>query len=316
MIKNQDKFVSGEQLSEKLKISRAAVKKIVGKLLKLGYVIEAKTGLGYRLISLPEYPEGMAVSAILKRWGFENIEYNFYERLESTQDEAARFLAKNRFKLFQGRHVVFLALEQSKGRGRFNRSWYSAKGGLWFTIIFSQPVKVEKMPFYNLQVVISIIDFLKQTFGFKPMLKWPNDIVVDGRKLAGILTSARVEIDVVSHLVIGVGINVNNDFPEDLEESSVSLKQIVGRKSNLLELFVNLLPRLVADLENLKHRDTAELVMRANELLWKRNEEALISDFAGRKVKALIKEIGSRGELICEVEGKKEVFFSAEVLSI
>ncbi|MCX7831592.1 MAG: biotin--[acetyl-CoA-carboxylase] ligase [Actinobacteria bacterium] len=310
LLKNYGRFVSGEFLSKEIGVSRAAIKKIIASLKKNGYGIEAKTGLGYKLSKLPNYPEELAVKAFLKLKGFSDFEYRYFDIIDSTQDEAARFLARNRFKLNDGKCVIFAAGEQTKGRGRFHREWYSSQGGLWMTIIWNDFIELENLPFYSLMVPINIATFLKDAFNLDAKLKWPNDVVVRDKKIAGVLLSARIEVDVASHLVIGIGINANNRIPKKINKIAVSIKDLTGRDANLLDLMIDLLSRLFKEME---YVNPQIIVEKANNLLWKKGEFAEVSDHHGNKFKAKIKRIGKRGELICEVNGEERRFFAAEV---
>lgn len=307
---NEGQFVSGESLSEELGVSRAAVKKMIDKLVENGYGIEARTGLGYRLFSLPSYPEENIVNAFLDLKGIHNIVYFFYRQIESTQDEAVRFLARKSGQLEKEKHYVFLALEQLKGRGRFNRKWFSSQGGLWFTLVYNKIVEIESLPYYSLAPAITLTEYLNDFYNLNAMLKWPNDVVVNGKKIAGVLASARVEVNTAPQTIIGVGLNINNEIPDPIKEVAVSLKELTGREINALEFFINLLVKLVRDLDSLI---PGIVVEKANRLLWKKGEIGLVSEPDGKKIKALIKEVGKKGELICEVNGRERSFFSAEI---
>lgn len=315
LLKNQDRFVSGEVLSEKLGVTRVAIKKSMSKLNSLGYDIEARTGLGYRLKKLPDYPEEKAVISLLKARGIENVYYKFFERIDSTQDEAARFLSKHRFRLDRDRNFVFLALEQTKGRGRYFRSWHSSKGGIWFTTIYSEFVEVEKLPYYNLSVAISVADYLREKYGIEAELKWPNDVMIGEKKVAGILTTARIEVDVASHIVIGVGINVNNDIPQELSGIAVSVKSITKEEINLLTFFIDVFSLMLDNLKMVEKEGGKPIVSRANDILWKKGQVTVVSDFRGNRFEAKIVKIGDRGELVAETDEGEITVFAAELFN-
>lgn len=309
-MKSYGRFVSGEYLSKEIGVSRTAIKKIIANLINNGYGIEAKTGFGYRLTKMPDYPEELAVKSFLKLKGFSDFEYRYFDIIDSTQDEAARFLASNSFKHSDSKCIIFAAGEQTKGRGRFHRKWYSSKGGLWMTIIWNDFIALENLPFYSLMVPLNVATFLKDAFNLDAKLKWPNDIVVKGKKIAGVLLSARIEVDIASHLIIGIGLNVNNLIPKEIKKIAVSLKDLTGRDINLLDLIIDLLSRLLKEMNNVNPRIIVE---KANNLLWKKDEFAEVSDIQGNKLSAKIKRIGKRGELICEINGEEKSFFAAEI---
>jgi len=126
---------------------------------------------------------------------------------------------------------VIVAKEQNNGKGRQGRSWHSPKGGLWFSIVF-KPRKMKDMNFYTKLASVSLYEFLEK-IGIKSTIKWPNDILYKGKKLAGILTEGIYEGAVPKVIVVGVGLNVNNDIPEELSDIATSIKEIKKEKINV-----------------------------------------------------------------------------------
>jgi|GEM_PF-6801836 len=310
LIKNQGSFVSGSNLSQKLGITRTAIKKIMDRLANKGYLIEARTGSGYLLSKLPDYPDSYAVQAILNSMGLSNINYFYFPEIDSTQNEALRFLTSKGFKLEPGQHYVFAAGRQTGGKGRMGRSWYSEEGGIWITFVFNQTIFVKELPYYPLAAVLAVIDFLQGYFGISCKLKWPNDVVYRDRKIAGILTGGRVEVDIASQLLIGVGVNVNNELPPELKSRVVTVAEVTGEKQELLSPTVNLITNLYFGLSNMKPRD---VIARSNQLLWKKNEEGVVTGPSGKKERVLVKKISSSGGLIAVVNGERKTIFSAEI---
>jgi len=124
--------------------------------------------------------------------------------------------------------TVVVAATQTKGRGRFGRVWYSPEGGLWFSVLF-KPRKMLKPHFFTRACSVAVVRALKK-FGIESHLKWPNDGYCDGKKIAGILTESVFEEDVLKAIIVGVGVNVNNDLPDHLVEKSVTMRELTGRK--------------------------------------------------------------------------------------
>src|SRR5574337_1152321 len=198
---HQSEFLSGEKLSKSLALSRAAVWKNIKKLKSLGYKIESRPKIGYRLrqntnLLLPwEISDGLQTDIIGRK-------IYYFDKVDSTQNYA--------LKLSQKPHEngsVVIAERQTKGRGRLNRRWISPKGGIWLSILLRpnfEPTYVSLFPMVtSLALAISIEKILK----IKTELKWPNDVTVNADKVAGILIDASIESNTIDYLVIGVGIN-------------------------------------------------------------------------------------------------------------
>jgi len=222
ILRSEKDVVSGEMLSNRLGISRVSVWKHIKKLQEVGYNIEA-TPKGYLFISTPDalYP-----------WEFEGKKYNihYFDEVDSTMD-IARNLARKQCPHF----TVVIAGRQKKGRGRLKRNWLSSEGGLYFTIV----VRPKIPPVLSLRVNFAASMILAQTlrnmFNINAMVKWPNDVLVDGKKISGILSEMEAEIDRVSFISIGIGINVNND-PTPYEPMATSLKKILGKEIPRIEV--------------------------------------------------------------------------------
>jgi len=222
ILKTEKEVVSGEMLSVRLGISRVSVWKHIKKLQEVGYNIEA-TPKGYVFISAPDalYP-----------WEFGEKKHNihYFDEVDSTMD-IARELARKQCPHFS----VVIAGRQKKGRGRLKRNWMSSEGGLYFTIV----VRPKISPVLSLRVNFAASMILAQTlrnmFNINAMVKWPNDVLVDGKKISGILSEMEAEIDRVSFISIGIGINVNND-PTPYEPMATSLKKILGKEIPRIEV--------------------------------------------------------------------------------
>ncbi len=222
ILKTETEVVSGEILSARLGISRVSVWKHIKKLQELGYNIEA-TPKGYLFISAPDalYP-----------WEFGEKEHNihYFDEVDSTMD-IARELARKQCPHF----TVVIAGRQKKGRGRLKRSWLSPEGGLYFTIVVRPEIPPVLSPRVNFAASMILAQTLRHMFNINAMVKWPNDVLVDGKKISGILSEMEAEIDRVSFISIGLGINVNND-PTPYEPMATSLKKILGKDVSRIEV--------------------------------------------------------------------------------
>ncbi len=216
ILKAETEIVSGEILSARLGISRVSVWKHIKKLQEVGYKIEA-TPKGYLFISAPDalYP-----------WEFGEKEHNihYFDEVDSTMD-IARDLARKQCPHF----TVVIAGRQKKGRGRLKRSWLSSEGGLYFTIVVRPKIPPVLSSRVNFAASMILAQTLRNMFNINAMVKWPNDVLVDGKKISGILSEMEAEMDMVSFINIGLGINVNND-PTPREPMATSLKKILGKE--------------------------------------------------------------------------------------
>ena len=215
MLRASNEILSGEGISAELKISRVSVWKHIHKLKELGYDIES-TPNGYRLKRSPD---------ALFPWEFgrRSSRIHFFEEIPSTMD-TARDLARKGCPDF----TVVIAQRQTKGRGRLTRTWISDEGGLYFSIIL-RPVIPPVLSFrINFAASLCLTQILRRLFSINALVKWPNDILVDGAKLCGMLSELEAEVDKVSFINLGVGININNN-PAPKEQKAVSLKALLGK---------------------------------------------------------------------------------------
>jgi BirA family biotin operon repressor/biotin-[acetyl-CoA-carboxylase] ligase len=208
--------VSGEMLSSQLGVSRVSIWKHIKKLQEFGYDIEA-TSKGYRLISVPDvtYP-----------WEFANREskIHYFDEVTSTMD-IGRDLARKDCPHF----TVVIAGRQKKGRGRLKRVWLSSEGGLYFTVVLRPQIPPVLSSRVNFAASMIMARTLRRMFKIDARVKWPNDILVDDRKLSGMLSEMEAEADMITFINIGMGINVNND-PTSNEPMAISIKEILGKE--------------------------------------------------------------------------------------
>ena len=220
-------YLSGETLSNQLDTSRVSIWKHIHSLKEDGYVIEASPK-GYRLVSSPD---------LLLPYEFPGLErrIHYFPEISSTMD-AARELAKKG----AGDGTIVIAEAQTHGRGRLNREWLSPAGGIYFTIVLRPGISPAYAPRINLMASIAVATTIKKLFELKAELKWPNDVLIEGRKVCGILAEMDAEMDVVNFVNIGIGINANTSIPQ-FEKTVTSLKGALGREISRKELLSALL---------------------------------------------------------------------------
>ncbi len=238
--------VSGAQLAEQLKISRAAVWARIEELRRLDYNIEAGPHFGYRLVSSPD---ALHADDLLARLGKTKIigrDIQVFEQTTSTNDVMEK-LARDGVK--EG--VVVFAETQTKGRGRLGRKWISPeRKGLWFSVLLRPQLRPQEATQLTVASATALRRAIQSGTGLKPEIKWPNDILIDGRKVAGILTELSAEVDRVRHIILGIGVDVNLEaveLPAELRKIATSLKIETGEMVSRAELAVEILRELDFD---------------------------------------------------------------------
>ncbi|TFB23984.1 biotin--[acetyl-CoA-carboxylase] ligase [Filobacillus milosensis] len=241
---NKSQSISGQELSKQLNISRSAVWKHMNNLKKEGYVIEAVTNKGYRIIKAPDDLSASTVQWDLHtNWLGQHLV--FKETVKSTQLVGHELAREN-----ADHGTVIVAREQTEGRGRMSRYWDSKDGlGLWFSSIF-RPEYLEPKRASQLTLVaaVAIADYLsKRDLDVK--IKWPNDIFINGKKLAGILTEMQAEQDAVQYIVLGIGMNVNHQH-DDLHETVQHKATSIYLETNEIQNLNQVLTEILKELEN------------------------------------------------------------------
>lgn len=253
---NRDSYVSGEELCRSAGISRAAIWKRIESLREEGYEIEALPHLGYRLTGVPDRLIPMEIRWRLKAkvLGREIISYR---KLDSTND-AAYALAEQGIR--EG--TVVLAEEQAKGRGRHGRTWESpAKGGVYMSCVLRPLMAPNEIPKITLVAAVSVARAIRRCTGLPATIKWPNDILVGGRKVCGILTEMKAEQDAIVFLVVGIGINVNTPARQ-LPKGATSLREEMRREHGVsrVDLVKKILEELETDYFTLKEKGPAPII--------------------------------------------------------
>ncbi len=235
---NKKDFISGKNLAMQLKVSRTAIWKQIKILKNYGYNIESVKNRGYRLISQPDIPRYEMLSPLL------NTEYIgkkivYFEKIDSTNIYAKKLAKKG---VSEG--CVVIADMQEKSRGRKDRIWSSPKNGLWFSVILHPKIPPNNAMMITMAASISVVEAIKKRTNLKPMIKWPNDILVNSKKICGILTELDAEMDCINYIILGIGINVNNIICKELKDIATSLKIETKKDLSRVKLLADILNNL------------------------------------------------------------------------
>jgi BirA family biotin operon repressor/biotin-[acetyl-CoA-carboxylase] ligase len=241
-----DDAVSGAELSEKLDVSRAAIWARIEELRSLGYDIKATPHLGYQLVSAPDVLHADDLVSRLGKTKVVGRDIRVFSETTSTNDIADK-LARDGVK--EG--VVVFAESQTKGRGRLGRKWLSpSKRGLWFSVLLRPDLRPQETTQLTVASGTALRRAIESHTGLKAEIKWPNDILINGKKVAGILTELSAELDQVKYVILGIGVDVNqnpSDFPTELRRLATSLKTELGKAVSRPELAVAILQELDRD---------------------------------------------------------------------
>jgi BirA family transcriptional regulator, biotin operon repressor / biotin---[acetyl-CoA-carboxylase] ligase len=231
-------------------VSRAAIWARIEELRKFGYEIEAGPHLGYRLLSAPDVLHADDLLSLLGKTKVVGRDIRVFEETTSTNDIIEK-LARDKVK--EG--VVVFAESQTKGRGRLGRKWISpARKGLWFSILLRPDFSPQETTQLTVASATALLRAIQLQTGLQPEIKWPNDILIHGKKVAGILTELSAELDRVKYVILGIGVDVNlnaGEFPTELRRLATSLKIETGTHCNRAELAVQILRELDRDYQRI-----------------------------------------------------------------
>lgn len=243
LLAREPKWVSGAALAARLGVSRVAVWQHMEKLRAAGFTFQAQRARGYRIESRPATLYAPLIETLLKVRP-RTFSLTVLDVIDSTNDEAARQLAAGRSTPF-----AILAKRQTRGRGRFGRSWHSeSSGNLYVSFAFRPRVEPQRMQTLTLWMGVNVCEMLANFTGVSPGIKWPNDILFDGRKAGGMLTEARVDADQIRDLVFGLGLNVNSakdEWPAELARRAISLSEVTGSDLDINRLAAALIGRVL-----------------------------------------------------------------------
>jgi BirA family biotin operon repressor/biotin-[acetyl-CoA-carboxylase] ligase len=307
---NKGCFLSGEKISDKFHVTRSAIWKYMNILKEEGYVIESIPRKGYRLISSPDILTYEEIEEYLKT-DFVGRNIYYFDSLSSTNIKAKEIAINEK----EG--TVIIAEEQTMGKGRLGRKWVSPKGkGIWMSMILKpkvDPTKVAKMTLIGAAAVNQGLRDMR----INSHIKWPNDIVIDGKKVCGILTEMSCELNMINYVVMGIGINVNldiNDFNEELINKATSLRSITREKINRKKLLAYILNNFEELYMPFKERGDISKTIQIS------RENSIVIGKEVRIIKGDVERIGvvldinNEGQLIIKYKnGVIEEVFSGEI---
>jgi BirA family biotin operon repressor/biotin-[acetyl-CoA-carboxylase] ligase len=235
-----------------MSVSRAAIWAHIKNLRELGFEIIASPHRGYELICSPEKIVAEDLESRVRVKQIIGRRIYVVETTTSTNDVVDKYASNH-----EAEGLVVFSESQTHGRGRMGRKWVSPRGkGLWFSVLLRPKLTANECTQLTIAAAVSLVRAIKRTTGTAPEIKWPNDLLVQGRKIAGILTEMQAELDCVRHVVIGVGIDVNqniSEFPPQLREIATSLKIISGSPVNRATLAEAILREMDRDYQRIMH---------------------------------------------------------------
>lgn len=234
--------VSGEELSDLLEVSRTAIWKHIQVLKNNGYIIDSVPKKGYILQSAPDSlrPEEV-VTRLETKWLGHSINY---DNSVTSTNEVAKKLANAGCE----NGTVCIAEEQVGGKGRLSRGWFAPYAcGIWFSVVLRPPFMPSEASKCTLLAAVAVVRAIHEYTGVKAGIKWPNDILIDGKKMVGILTEMNAEFGHINYIVIGTGININipkSNLSDELQDIVASLADVTTRKINRAELLALILKNM------------------------------------------------------------------------
>lgn len=310
LLRERGDYVSGQELCRQFGVSRTAVWKAVGQLKKEGYEIEAVQNRGYLLKTVEElFGQHELESRMATRWAGRPV--LFFESVDSTNLQAKRE-AENGC----GQGTLVVTDMQTAGRGRRGRAWSSPPGtNVYFTLILKPEYQPDEASMVTLVMALAVAEGIRAGCGVEAGIKWPNDIVVEGKKVCGILTEMSVERDYIHYVVVGAGINVGlQDFPPEVAPKAVSLEKVCGRKIARASLVADV-TRAFEDYYDIFEREhsLAGLMGQYNSLLVSLGREVCILDPRG-EYRGISRGINEKGELLVELaDGSVTAVYAGEV---
>jgi BirA family biotin operon repressor/biotin-[acetyl-CoA-carboxylase] ligase len=308
---HSSEFLSGEEISQRLKVSRTAIWKGMNRLRTQGYEIKASTRSGYRLIQSPDLLTPSEIKPILKtKWMGRMVHY--FHSLDSTNSKAYQ-LGLNGAK--EGEVVI--AESQEKGRGRLGRQWFSPPFlNLYISVILRPKILPHQASLITLMAAVATADAIEKFSGLLPLIKWPNDILLRDRKVAGLLNEIHSEMDRIHFVILGIGVNLNMDgkmFSKEIRPVATSLKIEIGRTVSR-KAFLQFLLRELEGWYSIFLKEGSGAVLKA----WR--DRAHIK---GRRVKVtsfretlagVAVDVDSDGALILETEdGKRKRIVAGDI---
>lgn len=300
LLRESGTYLSGQELSRQLHVSRTAVWKVINQLKEEGYAVEAVRNKGYRLVESADVLTAAEIESCMEsRWMGRKVE--FFEETDSTNTEARRQAERG---APDGTLVV--AERQTAGKGRRGRSWTSPAGtGIWMSLILKPKLEPACAPMLTLLAGLAVSAGIEDYCGLKPQIKWPNDLTLDGKKICGILTEMSADMEMIQYVVTGIGINVNiEEFPEEIASKATSLYLETGQKLKRSGMISCIMKRMEEYYEKFLEVSDLSCVQREyEERLVNLGRQVLVLAPKGQ-YQGICRGINKDGELLVEREDK------------
>ncbi len=310
---NKRTFLSTREMSERLRVHPYVVYQAIKELRRWDFEISSEKGKGYKLLRAPDLllPGEIKRKLRTKVFGKEVLSYR---TLGSTNQLA--------FRLAEGgapEGTLIVADEQTKGRGRMGRSWYSPpRVGLWMSIILRPDIPPFKAPGLSIGAGLALAQAIGHLTGIEAKIKWPNDCLLNGRKVGGILLELSAELDRINFVVAGVGVNVNqrsSDFPKRLSSLATSVRIEYGEEVSRMELLTLFLQRFEAIYKDFKKKGLApqrRLIKKFSSLLGR----SVAVRFGKEKIEGVAEDIDDNGSLVIRTRKEKRIVRAGEVTAV
>lgn len=310
LLRSADGYISGQELCNRFGVSRTAVWKAINQLKEAGYEIEAQQNKGYRLMAAPDLMTEAEIKSLMHtEWVAKEVLY--FDTIDSTNTKAQELAEKG-----YPSGTLVVADKQESGKGRRGRSWVSPYGtGIFMTLMIKPDINPNNASMLTLVAALAVAKAITSVTGEEALIKWPNDIVVNGKKVCGILTEMNAQFDYINHIVVGIGINVHNEsFPEEISQMASSLMiEAGGKRFHRAQIIAETMSYFEQYYDTfLKTQDLSALVREYDELLVNRNKLVRVLDpkepFDGKAM-----GITPKGELIVETWESRKLVSSGEV---
>ena len=309
-------YLSGQDLSDVLRISRVAIWKHIKKIQDLGYTVESKQKLGYKLTENSDILFPWEVTSELKTKLIGQKAY-YFDSIDSTQNQALKIANEP-----ENNGAVIIAATQTGGKGRTGRKWISPKGGIWFSIILHPKFDISITTLFPIASSLALSKAIENTFEITPELKWPNDLTIKGKKIAGILVDAAFESNKIESLVLGVGINFNVDIKaikKTLKDTpnfyGVSSLSEQNKKVKPIQLVQNFFVELEKIYELLNKKQTKKIISEWTKRSSTLGKNVEINTTDG-KIKGKATKIDEDGALIISNKNKTEKVIAGDIIHL
>ena len=310
LLRGADGYISGQELCNRFGVSRTAVWKAINQLKEAGYEIEAQQNKGYRLMAAPDLMTEAEIKSLMHTdWVAKEVLY--FDTIDSTNTKAQELAEKG-----YPSGTLVVADKQESGKGRRGRSWVSPSGtGIFMTLMIKPDINPNNASMLTLVAALAVAKAITSVTGEEALIKWPNDIVVNGKKVCGILTEMNAQFDYINHIVVGIGINVHNEsFPEEISQMASSLMiEAGGKRFHRAQIIAETMSYFEQYYDTfLKTQDLSALVREYDKLLVNRNKSVRVLDpkepFDGKAM-----GITPKGELIVDTWESRKLVSSGEV---